>query len=163
MRRIVGIVVIIQVTAYTILGKSCKGSVLVAFAAINAVALGQREKIMVDIGCVPADAVYGMTLLAILVKPTGNMVGFFCIQIIRFMAIVTLNSQRFITKQGGGFMTKGTISCPVGPQERKPAALMHIRNVFNDPGFGGMTSCTIRAHRLVMHIGMTINTGSFCI
>ena len=56
-----------------------------------------------------------------------------CIHIIVLVAIIAQNAKGLEAKQGCGFVAKGTIGGTMGAQKRETAALVELRNIFNNP------------------------------
>jgi hypothetical protein len=60
-------------------------------------------------------------------------------------------------------MTGQTIGGVVSSQQWETAGLMNFGNVTDQPGARIVTTDTIEANRVVVHVGVTIDTIGFCI
>ena len=58
-------------------------------------------------------------------------------------------------------MARITIGGGMGPEKRKTAFLVQLRDIGYNPGLWGVASCTIRAYGLVMHVGVAGNAFAF--
>lgn len=54
-------------------------------------------------------------------------------------------------------MTTSAIGSIMWANQRKTAALVHLRGVFHDPRLGCMASLTVGTHGLIVHVGVTVD------
>lgn len=124
----IGLVAII-----TFFGKTGKCPVRMAAGTIESVTQRQREKRVVNIGGVPGNAVDRMTLYTIFREISQYMIRVGGTHIIGLVAIPALHPERLKAEEGCGFVASGTVSCPVGAQQREAAALVQLGYIFHDP------------------------------
>jgi hypothetical protein len=84
------------------------------------------------------------------------MIGFGGGQIINPMTVEALDPEWIKTLEGTRFMASLAITELMGSGEREPALAVNLADVFNDPGFWGMASGTIRTQCVFMQIYVTI-------
>lgn len=99
----------------------------------QAMSLGEREGRMIEPGVIPCNTIDGMTIRTLGRIAPKHVVGVGGCQIIGLMAIIAFDTQGIEPEQGFRFMALGTINHIMGSQERKPAALMDFRYIFNQP------------------------------
>jgi hypothetical protein len=90
------------------------------------------------------------------------MIGLCGSQVVLFVTIDAPDPERFKPPHGSRFMASRAITKLMGAGQGKPAVLMNLADVFNNPRLGRMASGTIRTQRGFMQVSMTFNTFPFC-
>ena len=154
-------IVFLLMAGITVGWNFCVATRKVTKCAADGMAACQRKKAVLNIGPDPSGGTCQMAIRTIGGIPGLLMIRFGCRQIIGFMTVNALNSDRIKPPEGTGFMAGATVPELMGSGERKPALLMDRTYVFNDPGFRCMTSGTIRAEGILMQIIVTIHAFHF--
>lgn len=135
------------------------GSGSMAFRAIgNFMALGQREKIVIDFIGMPIETRHLMAFDTIGGKTGAFVIGVGAGSVIVAVAIDAIVSDAVESQTGFGFVAVGASGQRMSAHQGKTIVLVQCGNVIDQPVLGGMTTGAVGAGRPVVQIGMTGNT-----
>ena len=130
-----------------------------ALGAIGYVmALGQWEKVVIDLVSRPVEAGKVMAIHTVGGKAGGRVIGMGRCHKIVVVATDAIVSDPFKPQRRFGFVAIHTIGLGMGADQREAVVLMQLRNSVHQPVRGGMAPEAIVPDGLLVYIGMAGNT-----
>ena len=120
-------------------------------------ALGQWEKIVIDLVSGPVEAGKVMAIHTVGGKSGGRVIGIGRCHKVIVVATDTIVSDPLKSQRRLGFVAIYTIRLSMGSDQRKAVVLMQLRNSVHQPVCRGMTPGAIVPDGLLVYVGMAGN------